>query len=118
MLRRSSSTASAIRTEGLGTEGLGTGEAVPLVSPNVGIALGREFESEWKELGRKLEEDRKRQDFLARERQKMLEIGQRCVHGRRARAHMCRAHVDDTRAHAILRSSDPVPLTRPCRPRP
>merc|ERR1719453_764882 len=37
----------------------------------------QEFESEWKELGRKLEEDRKRQDFLARERQKMLEIGQR-----------------------------------------
>jgi len=37
----------------------------------------QEFESEWKELGRKLEEDRKRQDFLARERQKMMEIGQR-----------------------------------------
>jgi len=37
----------------------------------------QEFEAEWKELGRKLEEDRKRQDFLARERQKMLEIGQR-----------------------------------------
>ena len=33
----------------------------------------QEFESEWKELGRKLEEDRKRQDFLARERQRMLE---------------------------------------------
>ena len=32
-----------------------------------------EFEREWKELGNKLEEDRKRQDFLARERQRMLE---------------------------------------------
>ena len=31
-----------------------------------------EFESEWKDLGRKLEEDRKRQDFLARERQRLL----------------------------------------------
>jgi len=30
-----------------------------------------EFEREWKELGNKLEEDRKRQDFLARERQRM-----------------------------------------------
>ena len=30
-----------------------------------------EFEHEWKELGRKLEEDRKRQDFLARERQRL-----------------------------------------------
>ena len=37
----------------------------------------QEFENEWKELGRKLEEDRKRQDFLARERQKMLDTGQR-----------------------------------------
>merc|ERR1719478_1438760 len=37
----------------------------------------QEFEAEWKDLGRKLEEDRKRQDFLSRERQKMLEIGQR-----------------------------------------
>ena len=37
----------------------------------------QEFESEWKELGRKLEEDRKRQEFLSRERQKMMEIGQR-----------------------------------------
>ena len=37
----------------------------------------QEFESEWKELGRKLEEDRKRQDFLARERQKMMDVGQR-----------------------------------------
>jgi len=36
-----------------------------------------DFESEWKELGRKLEEDRKRQDFLARERQKMMDAGQR-----------------------------------------
>ena len=38
-----------------------------------------EFEVEWKELGRKLEEDRKRQDFLARERQKMMDVGQRGV---------------------------------------
>ena len=30
-----------------------------------------EFEHEWKELGQKLEEDRKRQDFLARERQRL-----------------------------------------------
>merc|ERR1719453_1585111 len=37
----------------------------------------QEFENEWKELGRKLEEDRKRQDFLARERQKMMDGGQR-----------------------------------------
>jgi len=36
-----------------------------------------EFESEWKELGNKLEEDRKRQDFLARERQKLLASEQR-----------------------------------------
>ena len=36
-----------------------------------------EFEVEWKELGRKLEEDRKRQDFLARERQKMMDGAQR-----------------------------------------
>ena len=35
-----------------------------------------EFETEWKDLGRKLEEDRKRQDFLARERQKMMEMAQ------------------------------------------
>lgn len=36
-----------------------------------------EFEAEWKELGRKLEEDRKRQDFLARERQRLLQLEQR-----------------------------------------
>jgi len=36
-----------------------------------------EFEGEWKELGRKLEEDRKRQDFLARERQRLLTLEQR-----------------------------------------
>jgi len=36
-----------------------------------------EFENEWKELGRKLEEDRKRQDFLARERQRLLQLEQR-----------------------------------------
>jgi chromosome segregation ATPase len=35
----------------------------------------QEFENEWKELGRKLEEDKKRQDFLQRERQKMMEVG-------------------------------------------
>ena len=36
-----------------------------------------EFEGEWKELGRKLEEDRKRQDFLARERQRLMTLEQR-----------------------------------------
>ncbi|KAL1524689.1 hypothetical protein AB1Y20_019575 [Prymnesium parvum] len=36
-----------------------------------------EFEAEWKELGRKLEEDRKRQDFLTRERQRLLQLEQR-----------------------------------------
>jgi len=36
-----------------------------------------DFEGEWKELGRKLEEDRKRQDFLTRERQKMMDGAQR-----------------------------------------
>ena len=39
--------------------------------------LRRPNTGEWKELGRKLEEDRKRQDFLARERAKMMEMGQR-----------------------------------------
>merc|ERR1719446_645220 len=36
-----------------------------------------EFEVEWKELGRKLAEDRKRQEFLARERQRLLSLEQR-----------------------------------------
>lgn len=36
-----------------------------------------DFEGEWKELGHKLEEDRKRQDFLARERQRLLATEQR-----------------------------------------
>ena len=36
-----------------------------------------EFEGEWKELGRKLEEDRKQQDFLARERQRLMTLEQR-----------------------------------------
>ena len=36
-----------------------------------------EFEGEWKELGSRLDEDRKRQDFLARERQKLLASEQR-----------------------------------------
>jgi len=36
-----------------------------------------DFESEWKELGLKLEEDRRRQDFLARERARVLSTEQR-----------------------------------------
>merc|ERR1719453_859195 len=36
-----------------------------------------EFETEWKDLGRKLDEDRKRQEFLARERQRLMVSEQR-----------------------------------------